>query len=307
MKIAHLSDLHISPLSRPENSDITRRLLNYALEEGVEHIVVTGDLTDLARPDDFWEARKIFNDYGLLNPSKLTVIIGNHDIFGGVHLARDLIKYPTQCDAVNYNRKVHEFKSYFLETFENIYVADSAVIFPFIKPVGDLMFIGVNSIAQYSKLRNLFAAKGRIYKSQLTDLETLLKKYGHDAKKRILLIHHHFNKQADTQFSSRQPMLKRIELHANRLQYKRKLYRLMRKHNIDLTLHGHEHLSHQYNQRGFHFMNSGGCVDKIKPRQLIVNFIEYRGDKLITEIRTINEDKRANRHKILTDTLILND
>ncbi|MBN2007823.1 metallophosphoesterase [candidate division KSB1 bacterium] len=306
MKIAHLSDLHISPRSRPENSDYTRRLLNYALEEGVDHIVVTGDLTDLATPDDFLEARKIFDEFGLLNPFRLTVVIGNHDIFGGVHLAKDLIKYPGRCATINYERKLNEFKSYFLETFENIYAPPPPKVFPFVKPIGDILFVGVNSIAKYSKFANLFGAKGRVYKSELSDVENLLKIAAHDVRKRILLIHHHFNKQVDTQFSSRQPTLKRLELYANRLKYKNKLYRIMRRFNIDLVLHGHEHVSHHYSQRGFYFMNAGGCVDKIKPQELMVNFVQFWGDQLYTEIRTIHEDKLKNQRKIFADTLVLN-
>ena len=79
----------------------------------------------------------------------------------------------------------------------------------------------------------------------------------------------------------------------------------MKKFHVDLVLHGHEHVSHQYTQYGFNFMNAGGCVDKIKPKELMINFIQYWGDKLYTEIRTIHEDALTNQRKIFADTLVL--
>ncbi len=307
MKIAHLSDLHISPKSRPQNLEYTRKLLNYVLEEGVDHIVITGDLTDLAEPGDFYSVRKVFQEFGLLNPFKMTLIVGNHDIFGGVHLARDIFHFPGRCASIDYEKRVQEFKSYFLETFENIYAPPPPLVFPFVKPVGDILFIGLNSIAKYNRGANIFGSKGRIYTQQMNDIENMMSMKTYEARRRILLIHHHFNKQVDTQFSSRQPMLKRLELHANRLKYKWKMYKFMRRHNVDLVLHGHEHVSHQYMKKGFRFMNAGGCIDKNKPGQLRVNFIQYLGHELYTEIRMINESALKTQRKIFADTLVMSE
>ena len=305
MKIAHLTDLHVSRKSRPHNLFYTRKLLEYGLEEGVDHFVITGDLTDLGEPDDFYSLRKLFAEYGLLNPFKLTVVVGNHDIYGGVHLAREIATFPRRCKTVDFNQKVNEFRSYFIETFENIFAPPPPRVFPFIKPIGDVMLIGINSIARYSKWTNLFGSKGRIYREQMRDIQNLLAMKANDCRKRILLLHHHFNKMVDTQFSSRQPLLKRIELHANRLKYKRKTYNLMRQFKIDLILHGHEHVSHQYTVKGFKFMNAGSCIDKNKPGQLKMNFIQYWGDELHTEIRTIDTTVLKHKKKLFADTFVM--
>ena len=66
MKIVHISDLHISHKHRPDNIRYTRYLLEYALEQGVDHIVITGDLVHLTDIDDFLALRKLFEEYNLL-------------------------------------------------------------------------------------------------------------------------------------------------------------------------------------------------------------------------------------------------
>jgi 3',5'-cyclic-AMP phosphodiesterase len=82
--IAHISDLHLNSFY---NDSIFRRI-NYLLkqisENKVDHLIITGDITDNASEKDFEIFRRMLNKYGFMNGEKLSIIPGNHDIFGGV-------------------------------------------------------------------------------------------------------------------------------------------------------------------------------------------------------------------------------
>ena len=306
MKIAHLSDLHISQISRPQNLQLTRRLLEYALEEGVDHIVITGDLTDFSEPHAFIALRNLFDEYNLLNPFKLSLVIGNHDIFGGVHFADDVFKYPNKCSKVPYEKKLSDFKSYFLETFENIYAPPPPEVFPYVKPIGDVLLIGINSIAHYSQLKNYFAAKGAIGKRQLFNIDNLLTIKKNTTRKKIVLMHHHFNQQISSHFEKNQALFKKIERYANRLYHKKQILKLFKKHKVDLILHGHEHVSCKYNIGDICLLNAGGSINKNNMDELKINFIYIYENELITEIRDINfkNVKLKRKKKLFADTII---
>ena len=81
--IPHISDLHINPQYRKANVNRTRLLLQKIARLGVDHVVISGDITSGALPEDFAQARELFRDAGLLRPSRLSMVIGNHDIYGG--------------------------------------------------------------------------------------------------------------------------------------------------------------------------------------------------------------------------------
>jgi 3',5'-cyclic AMP phosphodiesterase CpdA len=101
-KIAHLSDLHLGPLPRVKLMQLmSKRLLGYAswlrgrrryhrpeaLEAVVEdlgvlqvdHTVITGDLVNIALPDEFSAAARWLRAFG--TPESVTVVPGNHDAY----------------------------------------------------------------------------------------------------------------------------------------------------------------------------------------------------------------------------------
>jgi 3',5'-cyclic AMP phosphodiesterase CpdA len=104
MKIAHFSDLHLYsiagvPLRRFLNKRLTgwanlrfrrgsihrpayvRAIAEEIARLGVEHVVVTGDLTNLALETEFELARDLLeNDLGL-DPARVTLAPGNHDVY----------------------------------------------------------------------------------------------------------------------------------------------------------------------------------------------------------------------------------
>ena len=118
MKIAHISDLHLDATFKKENIKKTMHLLEYITDNKFDHIIISGDITENAETAAFELARNIFKRFGLFNSKKLSLVIGNHDVFGGVHLAEDVINFPAKCKTIDYNRKVKEFEYFFNETFD---------------------------------------------------------------------------------------------------------------------------------------------------------------------------------------------
>jgi 3',5'-cyclic AMP phosphodiesterase CpdA len=103
MKIAHLSDLHCLALDVPMSRFLNKRLTGWAnirLKRGsihrtayvhaiareigrrnVDHVVVTGDLTNLALDGEFELARDVLEHELGLPPSQVTIVPGNHDVY----------------------------------------------------------------------------------------------------------------------------------------------------------------------------------------------------------------------------------
>ncbi|MBV6657954.1 MAG: metallophosphoesterase, partial [Devosiaceae bacterium] len=100
--LAHLSDCHLGPLpavtagqlaskrvlgylnwqrNRAKRFDpsITERLIDDLKAQAPDHIAVTGDLTNLALPDEFPRAATFLADLGA--PEHVTAIPGNHDAY----------------------------------------------------------------------------------------------------------------------------------------------------------------------------------------------------------------------------------
>ena len=83
MRIAVLSDLHISTDAGPESLDRALGAFRSALDHRVDHVVVAGDVFD-AFSDFEKDARTLRRELmamGLWHEPKLTILGGNHDLF----------------------------------------------------------------------------------------------------------------------------------------------------------------------------------------------------------------------------------
>ncbi len=118
MKIAHISDLHIDAVNKKENYYRTLHLLEYINDNNYDHIFITGDITENGDMESMELARKLLGRFEMLSMEKLSIVIGNHDIYGGVHLAEDIINYPSKCRQTSFHKKVRQFGFYFREAFE---------------------------------------------------------------------------------------------------------------------------------------------------------------------------------------------
>jgi Icc protein len=283
MKIAHLSDLHLNTFFRESNIKSIKYLLKYAEEQFFDHLVITGDLTDSANERDFEILRKMFKASGLLNSDRLSVVIGNHDIFGGIQIPEDIFNFPERCKQVDYNKKVKEFVDYFKETFDDCVYISKQNYFPYAKLLDDVLIIGLNSIAEYSRIKNPFASNGAIGFNQLNEMADLFRMFKDSCRTKILLVHHHFNKIKVTNQKSALGLWLNMEKQTMKLRKKKRLFNLFNIYEVDLVLHGHFHENIEYVRKGIKFFNAGASVKGYIPDELQINFIEINPSKIITE------------------------
>ena len=261
MRIAHLSDLHLSPDHYPERTDAFYEILQKCRSLKTDHIVITGDITNQARPKEFAHARSILNEFGLLDPEKLTVTIGNHDIFGGPYYAEDVLSFPGFCKKTDYNAKVKEFYSTFRESFEGCKYVSSTSIFPFVKMVKDVALVGINSVAQWNSWTNPLGSNGNVEKHQLKKLNEIFSGDMLKGKTILVLIHHHFNKlEAKKAAGNLERLWHTIESSTMKLWKKKKLFRLFHSVLVTKVLHGHVHHHHHYHRKKISFLNAGGTM-----------------------------------------------
>lgn len=76
--LAHLSDLHIGLSSGTER--VAERICKSLISSGVDHVVVTGDVTHRGRASELERFSEIFQP--LLSQGRMSVIPGNHDRLG---------------------------------------------------------------------------------------------------------------------------------------------------------------------------------------------------------------------------------
>lgn len=292
MLIAHISDLHINSFYNDSNFKRVKFLLKYISEQKVDHLVITGDITDNASEKDLEMFRGLLKVYGFLSGEKLSIVIGNHDIFGGVQKAEDIFTFPEKCMSVNYEKSVDDFVHFFPEAFNNCIYLSSPGYFPFAKKLGDLLIVGLNSVSKYSKLSNTFGSNGEVTASKFGETVDLLKSLNDDINLRIVLIHHHFNKLKNNSKSTFGSIWSGIEKQTMKLRNKRRLFNLFKEFSIDLVLHGHVHESREYYRKGIRFINAGASV-KNEKHSLKINFLEINKGKINLRIDNIDLPRKS--------------
>lgn len=281
MKIMHISDLHLCTQHKPENIVKTGQLLQHAIQMGIDHLVITGDISHNAQEDDFASLRKLLAEYNFLSSEKATLVIGNHDIYGGVYYAMDVIKFPAKCLNTDFNEKVSVFVHYFRELFQDTLRLNNSDPFPFVKILDNILLLGINSIAPYSKLKNPMASNGFLGVAAQEKIKCFLKNSIHDGKIKIAVMHHHFKFNASIAVYYNNRLLKFIEKHSLKLYGKKKVLKLFHKNNINLVLHGHIHSNTHYQVNDIDFLNGGGAIDdyiadRPKYNLIITNGVDYQ-------------------------------
>lgn len=274
MRIVHLSDLHLSKDFKRNNIKKLKASLRHAMKISFDHLVITGDLSDAAKESDFKLLRQILKNFNLLDSEKVSVVIGNHDIFGGVQTAADVLDFPSKCKSIDYNSRVSNFISHFEELFTDCAFISPQKFFPYYKNVGGIGIIGINSVAHYSKIRNPMASTGKVYSEQLADIKKLVSKLKIENLPKIALIHHHFYKNNLNASSPQNSVWNKIEAYTLRLRNKKKLIKVLNECGINLVLHGHSHEVKQYSRKGIYFVNAGGSIEN-DSGGLYLNVIDY--------------------------------
>jgi 3',5'-cyclic AMP phosphodiesterase CpdA len=185
---AHLSDPHLAIQSAPGlRSLMNKRLIGYmswrtkrraihetrvlaALTEAIkqartDHIAITGDLTNIALPAEFKEARRWLESFG--PPQSITLVPGNHDAYVGVPWTASL----------------GQWAEYMRGDGQEM---DSAEDFPAIRVRGPVAFVGLSSAHPSAP----HLAVGSVGRAQLAAMEERLSELGRRNLFRIVLIHH---------------------------------------------------------------------------------------------------------------------
>jgi len=287
MTIAHLSDFHLSAEHRRNHIRKARRALDYALSLGVDHIIVTGDITANGDQADYRIARSLFASAGLLDAQKLTVLIGNHDVFGGVHTAEDVLTFPRRCKTTHYEIRVREFGNAFHETFDNTLRHSEKRFFPFVKILGQIAIIGVNTVAAHSRMRNPLGSNGEVDDHSYKVLSEMLDSPLLRDKRKIVALHHHFHKLRDVNPGTMHTVWGAIERHTMKLRGKSRLLKLFGRTHVELVLHGHVHESFEYMREDVRFLNAGGAILHDRSRDLHVNVVRITEEGCLTEIHRL--------------------
>jgi 3',5'-cyclic AMP phosphodiesterase CpdA len=195
MRIAHFSDLHLLSLEGvPWHRFLNKRATGYAnlkLKRGsihrsayvreiareirrmrVDHVVVTGDLTNLALEPEFELAREVLEGELGLPPRDVTVVPGNHDVY------------------TSGSRKARRFATYFADYLQSdlpeLTVDLGVGSFPVVKLRGPAAIIGLCSAVP----RLPFVAAGRLGTLQLKALEGILSHPEVARRTPVVAMHH---------------------------------------------------------------------------------------------------------------------
>ena len=238
-RLAHISDLHVldltgvSPLQflnkrctgalnllgrrrKAHPIQVAEALMARLTGPDLDHVVITGDLTNLALESEFARARQLIDRLG--GPARVTVIPGNHDVYLGQTLT---------------NRRFEHWFSEFLA--DSPQVAQTARTlgrdyYPFVRaPADHIRIYGLSSAVPTPP----FFARGEIGTNQLIRLQQLVYAEPAAVTIRIVLVHHNLHKRGYVAERTAQ------------LADRPALAAVLREIRATLVLHGHTHTAHQ--------------------------------------------------------------
>ena len=272
-RLVHISDPHLSRQFYREHLKSFKLLLKSILAAGCDHLVITGDIVSTGEEEDYYLAREILGTLDLLDSARLTVVPGNHDIFGGPHRAVDVLSFPQYIRNVDYARHLELFQMVFGETFENVVSYGRESIFPFVKKVGSYSIVGLNSIPPWSLRRNPLGTNGKLDEAQRNALFQMHAEGRFSHTTPLVAIHHHFNDLQDE--SSGGSFWKRIESNTMRMRARTKTLRLFESLGVRYVLHGHIHRNEIYQSGAMALLNGAGAVCDDPIRFLKYNEIRH--------------------------------
>jgi 3',5'-cyclic AMP phosphodiesterase CpdA len=195
MRIAHLSDLHVLSLKGAvpfrlfnkrasgyanlllKRKHVHRSSLVVAIAEDlrahpVDHVVITGDVSNLALETEFTEVRRILDDVLGLPPSQVTIVPGNHDVYTrGAARSKRFFRY---------------FERYLESDLPLLRAEHPAGMFPVVKLRGPVAIIGLSTAVA----RPPFVASGHLGSDQLDLVTKILASPEVLGRTPVVLMHH---------------------------------------------------------------------------------------------------------------------
>ncbi len=282
MKILHISDLHINTLANDKSIEKTAHLFRHISGLAFDHLVITGDITDNGTDEEFEIFRELLSNYKLLDAGRTTAIIGNHDIFGGIQRADDILAFPERCRMTDFTTRQFLLQKTVPELFENC--REQSPVYPFIKEIKNTAFCALNSCIPYSAFKNPFASNGCINDEQYNVLYEKLLDIQDSGKNIVILLHHHCNKMKSDSATLIKTMWTNIEKQTMKMRKKKRLIALCKAFQVRLVLHGHVHVSEHYIRGGVDFYNAGGTIDNSYHNILQYNELTVSAGKIEASI-----------------------
>ncbi|RLA42645.1 MAG: metallophosphoesterase [Gammaproteobacteria bacterium] len=225
----HLSDPHLTSLDTVGwRQLISKRLLGYlswrlkrraihrvevldALARDLknqhfDHLVVTGDLTHIALPEEFSEARLWLDSLG--DPENVSIVPGNHDAYVRIPERQGLGKWAPYIAS---------------DADVPVEAGDNCFNFPTLRIRQGVAFIGLSSAVPTLP----FLATGRVGRAQRKRFAHLLQWAGQRGLCRVVLIHH--------------PPVPGVEIWRKRLVDADEIGDIIDAQGAELILHGHCH------------------------------------------------------------------
>jgi 3',5'-cyclic AMP phosphodiesterase CpdA len=288
-KIAHISDLHISSVSKDLNIIIFEKLLRDIVSIKCNHLVISGDITNNATEEEYDMINMLLKKYDYFDSDKLTVCIGNHDIYGGGTKSENSFMFPFLCKQIDYKKSLIQFQDNFLYSFTNSVVMKRNNYFPNLKILNnEIAIISLNSIPEWSHNLNPAASNGKVSNTELKDFEILLKSDLVKNKLKIVIIHHHFNEPKIDKNNYIHSLWLYSEKETMKLHNAKILLKIFNKYDVDIVMHGHTHITNTYKIGKQIFINSSGCImpftEEIKYKYYIIEFQSKNSNFKIQEI-----------------------
>jgi 3',5'-cyclic AMP phosphodiesterase CpdA len=238
-RVAHISDLHVLDLAgtrwqqwfskrmtgainlagmrrNAHPLHVAEQLARRLAEDDIDHVIITGDVTNLALDSEFRRAMQIVELIG--PPSYVTIIPGNHDMY-----TRGALRH-------------HRFERWF-----GAYLVDDADLHHSAVTKGRLHYPFVRAPAPHVRIYGLssaiptppFLAFGHVGRPQLDRLRALVAEEPPEVRVRIALVHHNLH--------HRLGLAEYVASLADRKAFTTVMHAI----SASVVLHGHTHHPHQ--------------------------------------------------------------
>ncbi|MGZ3456653.1 MAG: metallophosphoesterase family protein [Polyangiales bacterium] len=236
MRLAHFSDLHLlslegMSLGRFLNKRITglamlrlhrksahkpfavRAVAEEVKRARVDHVAITGDLTNLALEAEFDLVKKFLEEDLGLGPGTVSLIPGNHDVYTrGSASKRRFEQY---------------FSDYIRSELPQFGVDHCGARYPFVKLRGPVAIVGMSTAVP----RGPLMAAGRFGAAQIDQLAKILEHPEVQSRTKVILQHHPAHNVKN-----------RVIAYLEGLHDSKQMVSTLRKLEHGLILHGHSHI-----------------------------------------------------------------
>jgi Icc protein len=255
VKIAHISDLHISGKQDRRQLGDLDRLFDHINISGFHHLVISGDLSNTANPSDWGIVKEKLKSHGLFQWEKTTVIAGNHDL---INLEEEM-RFYNALNPLTFvrkkacERKLVEFCTFFQELISGEEQGDKG--FPFIKIINyslvKIALVALNSVYPWYPADNPLGARGSVSSGQLRALGLESVRSSLQDCFVIGLCHHAYRVYGTDS------LIDQAFDWTMELKNREDFLSLMKTLDAKLVLHGHFHRFQSYMVSGITFINGG--------------------------------------------------